>query len=695
MRAAVLLSLLALAPLARGAGAGASIDIPYLEPPPRLDGALDDPAWQKAARIEGLQQFAPKVDAPMTEAAVVYLGRDSENLYVAFDARDSEPSKIRAQLGPRDQNSEDDWVLIYLDTFGDQRRGYELLSNPLGIQADIFSLAGQEDIAPDYVWYSEGRVHERGYAVEFRIPFKSLRFANAREQPWRLFVMRSIRRKNEKGSWPPYNPSKGSLFSQMADMKGLGGLKPGKRLDIIPEFTGSKAFPYEYQKDSFHAGPWNTRAGLNLMYGFTPNWTLNAAYNPDFSQVEADQPQIQVNQRYPLFYAEKRPFLMEGSDLFTTPLRIVHTRTIVDPEYGTKLTGKQGPFSAAFLSARDRSQGGSGFDIFRINTDVGKESTAGLICSNRDLPYGQYNRVAGADARLRLGKLYTLRVQGVGSFTRKQETGAIDGPAYHAYLTRDSRDFEFAAAYTDIHPRFHADSGFFNRTDIRQTGLDYYYHFWPSSGPLQQWIPMGGYWRTYDHEEVLTDEDIYFGVNLYFPLQSGFGVSLSPSELERYNGIDFYKNAANLQAWSEPFNFLSASVSLSAGDKIDYEAADPYLANLIDGNLSVTLKPFSRLSLEQTYLKSRLDTKSGARVYDENIGRTKLTCQWTKTISTRAIYQYSTLGHSGFTDFLVTYLLTPGTSFHAGYDVSFESERGPLKRTRELFFLKLSWLIRA
>ncbi|MFA5140855.1 MAG: DUF5916 domain-containing protein [Elusimicrobiota bacterium] len=694
MGSALLLSLLVLAPQVCGAETGASVRIPYLEAPPKLDGVLDDPAWQKAARIEGLRQFTPRVETPMTEATVVYLGHDSDNLYVAFDAKDSEPAKIRAQLNPRDQIFDDDWVSVILDTFGDQRRAYEFLSNPLGIQSDIFSLAGQEDEAPDYVWYSEGGIHEHGYAVEYKIPFKSLRFAKAPEQPWRLHVGRNIQRKNEKGSWPPYNSSKGSLFSQMADMKGLTGLEPGRRLDIIPEFTASNADPYEYQKDAFHVGPWNTRAGVNLMYGFTPNWTLNAAYNPDFSQVEADQPQIQVNQRFPLFYAEKRPFFMEGSDLFSTPMRVVHTRTIVDPEYGTKLTGKQGLFSAAFLSAHDRSQGGSDFNILRLNTDVGRESTVGLICSDRRMPYGQYNRVAGADAALRLKRLYTLKVQGVGSFTRKEDVGSINGPAYQVSLSRDSRDLEIAAAYTDIHPRFQADSGFFNRTDIRQTGTDVYYHFWPSSGPLTHWDPMAGYWRTYDHQGFLTDEDIYFGVGFDFPLQTGFTVNLFPSELERYNGVDFYKNTASLMAWSEPFSFLVANFFISAGEDIDYDAADPYLGNTIDGNLSVTLKPTSRLSLQQTYLKSRLDTKSGARVFDENIYRAKLTYQWTKEVSTRAIYQYSTLGHSGFTDFLVSYLLTPGTSFHAGYDASFERERGPLKRVRELFFLKLSWLIR-
>ncbi|MBU2572468.1 MAG: carbohydrate binding family 9 domain-containing protein [Elusimicrobia bacterium] len=395
------------------------LEIPYLDTPPVIDGIIDEPVWEKAKKTTDFTQLQPKEGEPMTEETVAYIGYDSRDLYVAFHAKDSEPQKIRAHLAPRDQISGDDWLGIILDTFGDQRRAYEFFSNPLGIQMDLFSSAGTEDLAPDFVWHAAGRLSPDGYTAEFRIPLKSLRFPDIENQRWRVCFVRNIERKNEKGLWPLFHADSGSLFSQMADLRGIHGITPGGRLELIPEFTASKSMPFEYQKNSSHLDSWNMRAGANVRYGISPNWAMDAAYNPDFSQVEADQPQIQANQRFPLFFPEKRPFFMEGADLFSTPLRIVNTRTIVEPQYGFKLTGKQNAWSGGALLANDRSRNESSFNIFRLNRDIGSESTVGAIYSGRELGAGEYNRVAGVDGKFRLSKLYTLQFQGVGSFTKE------------------------------------------------------------------------------------------------------------------------------------------------------------------------------------------------------------------------------------------------------------------------------------
>ena len=671
-----------------------SLTIPRLEQAPVIDGSLDDPAWGKAAQVGEFLQFTPKQGQAFTEKTVAYAGYDADNLYVAFRAFDSEPAKIRTHLAPRDRIFGDDWVMLGLDTFGDRRRAYEFVVNPLGIQLDIFSLAGSEDTAPDFVWQSAGKLLPDGYSVELRIPFKSLRFQKAAEQPWRAWFMRNIQRKNEKGCWPPFYNDKGTLFSQMAEFKGIRDARPGMRLELMPEVTGIRTMPYERQENAGHIGQWNVRSGGNVRYGLTPNWTLDSAFNPDFSQVEADQPQVQVNQRYALFYAEKRPFFMEGADLFSTPLRLFHTRAIVDPEYGVKLTGKQGPFSAAALMARDRSAGGSTFDLLRMSGDIGKESSLGLSYSGKESGPRGSNRVAAVDGRFRLGKVYSLELQEAESYSRRPGMEPARGAAFSGTLVREARDLGFQFSYTDVSRDFEAGSGFVNRVDMRNGLACVWHKFWQKEGPLIYWMPQAGYRRIYDTRSVLTDENPFASLTLSFPLQTFVYLEAAPATLERYEGVDFRKRSWSFQVDSQPTSFFSTTLSGSAGKGISYDSDPPVLGNSSEGSASVTLKPDSRLSLEQLFIKSRLDTESGDRIYDENIARTKATYQLSRNLSCRLMYQYATLGHSGFADALLGYTPTPGTAVYAGYDISFSRDSGTLRRTREVFFTKVSYLFR-
>ncbi|MBI5597389.1 MAG: hypothetical protein HY928_14950 [Elusimicrobia bacterium] len=434
---------------------------------------------------------------------------------------------------------------------------------------------------------------------------------------------------------------------------------------------------------------------MNLKYGLTPDWTMDSTYNPDFSQIEADQPQIQVNQRFPLFYSEKRPFFMEGSDIFSTPLLLVHTRTLVDPEYGLRLTGQEGPVSAGALRARDRSQGGSSFDIARVNAAVGRESTLGGIYSSRGLQGGQFNRLGGVDGTLHFRNIYTLNFQAVDSFSRKNGAHYIEGAGYRFEISRAVRKFFIDAAYTDLHPNFRADSGFISRVDIRDTVLSAGYRHYPNNGSaLQSVNPSVTYDRTFNHKGTLTDELLALSLSAAFPYQTSLSVSLEPSTLERFGGADFHKKRADFSFSSEPTSYLSGSVDLGVGEKLDYGAAVPFLGDALDKSASVTIRPTSRLSLEQRYIGSRLDTKGGRRVFDENIWREKATFQWNREVSTRIVFQYGTLRHRGFASFLTSYLLMPGTAVHVGYDWSFGRVVSDLQTTRRLVFAKASYLFR-
>ena len=671
-----------------------TLKIVYFENPPKIDGILDDAAWQKAAKIKEFTQFQPKAGLLMTEETRAYVGYDSDNLYIGFHAKDSSPSQVRAYLSPRDNAFDSDWVGIILDTFGDQRRAYEFFSNPLGVQMDMIATAGNgEDLSADFIWYSEGKLQKDGYSVEFKIPFKSLHFQKNAEQKWRLSVIRQIRRKNEKGMWPEFSANNGTLASQMADLKGVLNVHLKKKIDIVTEVAASRFVPTEKQQNASHIKPWNARAGLNFKYGITPSWTLNSTYNPDFSQIESDMPQT-TNQRYLVYYPEKRLFFMEGADIFSMPLRLVQKRTIVDPEYGVKLTGRQGKYSAGFLFSNDKSGNESIFNISRITRNIGQESVIGVLYSEKVLGAGKYNRVGAVDGNFQFKKLYKVQFQMAESFSNKTNTGYASAPAYYVSLSRNSRNLWFSTSYTDLHPNFQADGGFLSRLDIRQSISYFRYTFWKEKGKLISWGPFVGYHRIYNHNEELTDDMAYFGLRFNFPLQTNINMTYTPGALELYQGINFRKRSISFDISSEPNSFFSTSLSVNSGEDINYSAATPYLGDSLQGKFSLILKPNSRLNIQQSYLKSRLTSKSGARIFDENIHRTKLTFQLDKEISGRLIYQYNTLGHDGFVSSLITYLLTPGTAFYLGYDMSFESKQSVLKKTRTILFTKFSYLFR-
>ncbi|MBI4656734.1 MAG: carbohydrate binding family 9 domain-containing protein [Elusimicrobia bacterium] len=677
----------------RAENTGAVLEIKKIDSPPEIDGIINESEWKNASKISDFFQIAPKEGEPVSEKTTVYIGYDVDNLYAAFEAVDSKPDKIRAQSAPRDKVFDDDWIGLLLDTFGDQRRAYEFFSNPLGIQMDLFNAAGQEDTSPDYVWHNKARLNQDGYVVEFKIPFKSLRFPKTEIQKWRISFIRHIPRKNEKSIWPALYRNSGSIFLQMADLRGIERITNAAKFEFIPELTGSKSSPFETQEHAFHWGDWNLRSGANLKYIAMPNLSMDAAFSPDFSQVEADQPQITVNQRYPIFYSEKRPFFMEGSHFFSMPLTIVHTRTIVDPLYGFKLTGKEGRYSGGILAANDRSRDDAVFNISKIDMDVGNESMLGAIYSAMEHK-NEYNRVGSVAGRFKLRKLYTIKFQGAESFTKTDLSGHKKGKAYYVSLSRDAKHLGFSAAYKDFHPDFEVESGFFERTGIKRAGAELWYKFWQNRGPLISFTPQTGYWKTYDSAAALTDEESHITMSFEFPLQTFLAFSYSPDNFEKFDGMDFTKHGWEFSASASPAKFLSGSFSIKAGDEINYVSEPPFLGDGKEMNFALALRPMSFMKFETLYLKSCLDAKSGERVFDENIWRAKFLYQVNREVSARVIYQYKTLEHSGFYDVLFTYLLTPGTAAHLGYDVSFEKEGGSLKNTKEVVFVKMSYLFR-
>jgi len=434
------------------------VRIPRFEKPPVIDGKLDDDAWKTAAVLRDFYQTTPGDNIAPSYPTQVLLGYDSKFLYIAFRATD-EPGKVRATVAKRDEIWDDDTVHVVLDTYNDQRKAYILGFNPLGIQADgILSESGsgrREDYSLDIVMESKGALTEDGYVVEVAIPFKSLRYEAGKGKLWGFNAVRRIRRlDNESDSWMPISRDKSGTLNQEGHITGLEGISTERTLEIIPTLTLSEtgrrlrtlsvaainADPTLQDPGRFVNKAVKPDPGLNVKFGITPTITLDLTFNPDFAQVEADQPVLTANQRFPIFFSEKRPFFLEGADIFQTPLQVVHTRTIIDPDYAVKLTGKHGRTSFGLLLASDNAPGNFSEEerndpntfasiarfidknayvgVLRLKRDVGKENSLGMIATSYNF-IEKHNQLAGVDGRFRLDPRTTFSFQVLGATSRR------------------------------------------------------------------------------------------------------------------------------------------------------------------------------------------------------------------------------------------------------------------------------------
>ena len=448
------------------------VKIPEFTSPPKIDGKLENPLWEKGAVLDTFTQFEPQEGAQPSEKTMAYLGYDKDNLYIAVRCYDSNPDAIRASLVKRDKVYGDDEVTIYLDTFNDKKRAFVFQVNPYGIQTDgIYTEIRRRgrgrgffgfDRNWDTFFLSDAHIDNSGYTVELAIPFQSLRFPNARPQAWGLQIMRTIKRKNEEIYWSPRSRDVNGFLVQSGTLKIDGAIERGKSFEVMPVLTGLK------QSDE----KFNPEAGLNLKYGITSNLTADITYNPDFSQVEADMPQIDVNQRYALYFPEKRPFFLEGKDLFDTPLELVYTRKIVNPQWGVKLTGKIGKTSLAFLSVYDENPPEiethyspyeeeeeeeeenpyeALISVLRLKRDLYPESHIGFIITDKEMGLSwnalgdHYNRVLGIDGHFKFRNYYRFSFQILSSSSKAENEKTDLVPAMNFSLRRSSRHLDLSA----------------------------------------------------------------------------------------------------------------------------------------------------------------------------------------------------------------------------------------------------------
>ncbi|MCL4523506.1 MAG: carbohydrate binding family 9 domain-containing protein, partial [Acidobacteria bacterium] len=393
---AVLCALLALpATLAAEQPPASALVIPRVDRAPTLEDFLDmkpSPAVEgKLAKVDDFRQTRPSDGKPGTERTEAYLGYDSENLYAVFIAFDSEPQKLRARMVSRENfvgehgDMVDDGVSVSLDTFNDQRRGYIFQVNPYGVQWDgLYSDNNGFDVSFDTVWHSRAKITGRGFVVWMAIPFKSLRFSSAREQTWAILLNRDIPRKSEVVFWPIYSSKISGYINQAAPMKGLKNISPGRNMQFIP-YGALRSFRALDERDAnapaFRGKRAEADGGVDAKLVLKDSLVLDVAVNPDFAQVESDEPQVTANERFELFFPEKRPFFLENASFFQTPINLLFTRRIADPQFGVRLTGKLGPWAVGALFADDQAPGKS---VAKNDPMAGQRAYFTVLRVNRD-----------------------------------------------------------------------------------------------------------------------------------------------------------------------------------------------------------------------------------------------------------------------------------------------------------------------
>lgn len=427
---------------------------------PVIDGKLDEEVWKSAQILKDFIQTAPGDNIAASKATEVMLGYDEKNLYIAFKCRD-EPDKIRATVAKRDDVFGEDNVRVWLDTYNDRRRAYVLGFNPYGIQQDgIFTEGQGSDYSVDIVMESRGVIEDWGWSVEVKIPFKSLRYSAGKGKLWGFNAARNIDRLNDEfDSWMPDDKNISGFLIKHGKLGGLDEVKTERTLEIAPSITiGQTGRRFRtvtrgtlndreqnpdgllLDRGRFVNQPIKQDIGVNFKFNITPNITFDAAYNPDYAEIEADAPVVSANQRFPIFFEEKRPFFLEGVEIFQTPLRIFYSRTIIDPDFAAKLTGKVGKYSFGFLGASDKAPGNyeeddrndpfirprvdefldenALFGVVRVKRDFGKENNVGLFGTYRSFPE-QRNALASVDGRFKLSPRMTTLFQAVGTTSRR------------------------------------------------------------------------------------------------------------------------------------------------------------------------------------------------------------------------------------------------------------------------------------
>jgi hypothetical protein len=715
-----------------------TITIPRVTEAPVLERYLDGTAVPPGVKVSEFFQREPGDGVPASLQTAAYLSYDATHLYVVYVCKD-DPPKVRANLTKRESIMGDDIIGLILDPYHDGRRAYLFLVNPLGIQMDGVTAVGQnDDYSYDALWQSDGKVTKDGYVVVVKVPFKSLRFSNAPTQTWGVAVGRIIPRANETSFWPYITRRIAGFGEQLATMEGLTGISPGRNLQAIP--YGNFATAREMGEDGVVGSDSSARVGIDGKAVIKDALTLDVTVNPDFSQVESDEPQVTINQRFEVFFPEKRPFFIENANFFETPENLFHSRRIADPKFGTRLTGKGRGWAFGGLLVNDKAPGESVeptdprsgkmavVGVVRVQREFGEQSYLGGILTDREWGPAA-NRVFGIDGRWRINDNWGTKAQWVGSRTIDSEGMTTDGNALTAEVFREGRSFGYQSRYLQRSPDFRSELGFIERVDMRETEHDAGYDWFPKRRHVLRvgaGAEVGAVW---DWSNLIQDWRVETGFEIEFPGQTQIE-GRHWQRFERFEGTEFRRQSTQVEGSTEWLKWLSLNGSVGWGDNINYypaEGLEPFLGDGISVEAGATVRPLSQLRLDLSYIYSGLTTKpgaplpagtSGGTIFTDHIVRTRVNYQFTRALSGRIILDYETVNPNTAlvdlererhfnADVLFTYLVNPWTAVYVGYTDAYENRPGaspmlrplsstsaPLTSVGRQLFVKISYLLK-
>jgi hypothetical protein len=722
------------------------LTIPKLGAPPRLEDFLDMQPTEDAAhgmvKVDRFVQRSPDDGQPERMKTVAYLGYTDDALHVVYLAFDPTPSEIRAHLIRREDvfAVNDDEVELRLDTFGDGRQSYYFVSNPLGVQLDASwpEFEGKYDQSFDLVWHSRGQRTSDGFVVEMAIPFKTLRFPAGEQQTWGVYVGRWIPRTGEWTFWPPISNRQQSYLAQMARVEGIRPASRPSRIQLIP-YASSRAFKVlDTGSPGFIRDRIDPRAGIDAKAVIRNSLVVDATLNPDFSQVESDSPQITVNQRFEVFFPEKRPFFLENAGFFQTPVNLLFTRRIADPQVGAKLTGKAGPWTVGMLVADDEAPGKrvaagapargdrAWAGVGRVSRSVRRGATVGGIVTRRTFS-DRENVVGGVDGRWQIDGVWSAEGQ-LAASRLTAETNAADGrgSAYIASLSRTGRTVTSRTVMEGRSPDFVTALGFVPRVDVHQASHSQTLTFRPAK-TLSDWGPTVLAERAWAFDGTPLDWRIRPSMAFSFERSTSATafaeashVTLRPGDAPNLaRDTEFRPDTWGFDISTSPKPAWSASAALTFGRAINFEpppGVPPDIGDYADARVTIGLRPFTPLRIENTWLQTALNV-SNRRAFSTAIIRSQWSWQFTREWSLRFIGQYeSTSADSTLSaltprrnlngDVLITRLLNPWTALYVGYNgnaqnVALAESDGVrlLRRTRALdldgwqLFVKWSHLL--
>jgi len=715
-----------------------------------VDGQLNEAAWKDALQLALDYEVEPGENVAPPVKTEVFLTFSEKELLVAFKCYDPDPSKIRARLNDRDSNWSDDWVGIMIDTFNDERRGYELMVNPLGVQSDAINddQAGNYDLSWNAIWDSAGRITEEGYIVEMAIPFSQLRFQpNDGPQTWGFDGYRSYPRgdRHHMGLFPR---TRGGLsyLSQEEKLVGFENTNPGRNIEVVPTATSSRNDSLNEEGTGLESGDANSEVGVTARWGITPNITINAAVNPDFSQIEADSVRLNINEQFTLFFKETRPFFLESADYFNTRMRLIHTRSVADPSSALKTTGRVGDHTfGAFVAVDDvtnvivpgtEGSTSSSFatastnNVVRYRYNIGKNASIGALFSDREGRGGYYNRVLALDANLRFSDYDTLNLNVASSETQYSEEmlselsveaigdelGLKDKKYEDSGLSfnyqHNRRNWHLRAAHNSNGPEFRADMGFIPQVGSYKSVAGGGYKWYGMPGSFFRKINLGGDWdQSRTTEGQMLEEELESFVNFEAPHQIELNMHMG-SRVRVYQNDRYEQNFYGMGINGSPSGNLGFNANINISDHIDFTHERPAERLNLNGGFRYNFGKHLRLNLNHRY--STLDVDEGG-LFTTNVSDLRVNYHFNRRMMVRTIIQYTDISrnvalyevtHDGddetsvdastrdfFSQLLFSYKLNPQTVAFAGYTDSYYSadERESLVQQDRTFFVKFGY----